>query len=112
VLQRLLNDGLLLDGVQLCLTAASWGRMNILAFLHEQRLLPAPHQLSEALQVAGAFGRLVVAQWLRQRGAEWPPVLNHEYTPWTGAVLEWARAEGCIAPTEIDNDDDVEEEED
>jgi hypothetical protein len=81
-------------------TAIRYGHMSILSLLHERDLLPPRHHYSSMLQLAGAFGHLDVAQWLRQRGAEWPAILKYGDKPWTGAVLEWARAEGCTSPTE------------
>jgi hypothetical protein len=84
----------------LCLMAARYGRINILSLLHERGLLPARRHLRTALQTAGAHNHLAVALWLRQRGAEWPAYLCHNNKPWSGATLEWARAEGCASPTE------------
>jgi hypothetical protein len=55
--------------------------------------------LTSALNAAGAGGRLQVAQWLRQHGAEWPIVLRAGRMRWTGESLAWARAEGCTSPT-------------
>eukprot|EP00953_Heterococcus_sp_UTEX-ZZ885_P029246 15543-Heterococcus_DN1.PRE.1 len=54
--------------------------------------------LSAMLTLAGAYDHLAAAQWLRQRGSEWPPVLHFDGTDWSGDVLEWARAEGCDSP--------------
>jgi hypothetical protein len=51
------------------------------------------------LNAAGAHGRLAAAQWLRQRGAEWPAELVYGRHAWTGEVLTWARCEDCTAPT-------------
>jgi hypothetical protein len=107
ILQWLLEQGSPPDEVDLCDTAAYCGRLNILAFLQEQGLLPARQELSDSLQIAGAQGHLAIALWLRQRGAEWPAILKYDDIPWQGEVLEWARAEGCTAPTETDEDDDV-----
>jgi hypothetical protein len=55
-----------------------------------------------ALNRAGARGHMRAAQWLRQRGAEWPAVLT-DYEElfeevWDGESLAWARAEGCTSP--------------
>jgi hypothetical protein len=56
--------------------------------------------LTAMLNAAGSHGHLAAAQWLRQQGAAWPAVLrvNRDYW-WSGAVLAWARAEGCTSPT-------------
>jgi hypothetical protein len=95
---------------RLCGTAAYYGNINILDLLQEQDLLPAPQLLSDVLQVAGLHGQLAAAQWVRQRGAEWPPVLQDDGRTWQGEVLAWARAEGCTspiaAPFEEDDDED------
>jgi hypothetical protein len=55
------------------------------------------------LNIAGAYQQLAAAQWCRQRGAAWPEVLQwydkeQDDQVWTGATLEWARAEGCTSP--------------
>jgi hypothetical protein len=106
-LQWLLEQGRPRD-VNLCGTAAYFGHLNILSSLQEQGLLPAPRQLSEALQIAGAQGHLGIAQWLRKRRVQWPAVLKYGDKPWTGATLEWARAKGCTAPTEVVEEDEEE----
>eukprot|EP00953_Heterococcus_sp_UTEX-ZZ885_P030851 16258-Heterococcus_DN1.PRE.1 len=96
--------------MRLCGTAAYYGNINILDLLQEQDLLPAPQLLSDVLQVAGLHGQLAAAQWVRQRGAEWPPMLQDDGRTWQGEVLAWARAEGCTspiaAPFEEDDDED------
>jgi hypothetical protein len=61
--------------------------------------------LSAMLTLAGAYDHLAAAQWLRQRGAEWPTVLHFNGTDWSGDTLEWARAEGCDSP--LINDEDI-----
>jgi hypothetical protein len=106
LLQWLLEQGCPQNKIQLCATTACYGHTSILSLLQQRGLLPEQQHLSTALQLAGAYGRLTAAQWLRQRGAEWPPVLKYEDKPWTGAVLEWARAEGCTAPTEVEAAED------
>jgi hypothetical protein len=57
--------------------------------------------LTEALKYTGTHNQLQAAQWLRQRGAQWPAVLCNGYGEWTGVVLAWARAEGCTSPTSL-----------
>jgi hypothetical protein len=73
-----------------------------LQYLYEQGILATPAMLTLALNVAGSLQKLEAAQWLRQRGAEWPAVLRctvlHSF--WHGSTLAWARVEGCTAPTE------------
>eukprot|EP00953_Heterococcus_sp_UTEX-ZZ885_P036949 19016-Heterococcus_DN1.PRE.6 len=98
-----------------CIEAALNGCINVLQDLHEQ--LPAPTLLaysSAMLNAAGSNKQLAAAQWLRQRGAEWPAVLSFEDTTgggdedeevvtrvWTGAALAWAREQGCTSPTAV-----------
>jgi hypothetical protein len=60
--------------------------------------------LKDALIRAGAYNKLLAAQWLRQHGAEWPTLLQYQYAfcearIWSDDVIAWARAEGCTAPT-------------
>jgi hypothetical protein len=100
VLVWLLEQHCPVDPLQLCTAAARNGHMNILAVLQKRGLLPSHGRFSEVLRFAGAYDHLAVAQWLRQQGARWPVVLRHRDNPWSGAVLEWARAEGCTAATE------------
>jgi hypothetical protein len=100
VLLWLLEQEVPIEKMLLCITAIRYGHMSILSLLQERGLLPAQILLNMLLQFAGAHNHLAVVQWLRQRGAEWPTVLKYVDTPWTGAVLQWARAEGCTAPTE------------
>jgi hypothetical protein len=100
VLVWLLEQQCPVHQMQLCGTAARYGSMHILALLQERDLLPPQALRSRLLSVAGAADQLAAAQWLRQRGANWPAVLCHNDKPWTGATLEWARAEGCTAATE------------
>jgi hypothetical protein len=99
ILVWLLKEACPVNPFQLCTTAARYGHMCILTLLQERGLLPAQSVLSRVLNVAGAFDQRAVAQWLRQRGAEWLAVLCHGNRSWCGATLDWARAEGCTAPT-------------
>jgi hypothetical protein len=55
-------------------------------------------QLTDLLNVAGAYNQLTIARWLRRQGAEWPAVLGHDDLPWRTDVLQWARDEGCASP--------------
>jgi hypothetical protein len=41
------------------------------------------------LAAAGANSKLAAAQWLRQRGADWPAVLQHRDRVWQGDALAW-----------------------
>jgi hypothetical protein len=62
--------------------------------------LATPAILQEMLNAAGASEHLEAAQWLRQQGANWPTVLQHETFEWSGPCLAWARQQGCTATTD------------
>jgi hypothetical protein len=79
-----------------CEPAASHGTVEVMMFLQQIGLMSTPALLTEMLNSAGAYNTLAAAQWLRQQGAEWPPVLSAHGTVWSGDALAWARAEGCI----------------
>eukprot|EP00953_Heterococcus_sp_UTEX-ZZ885_P012566 7206-Heterococcus_DN1.PRE.2 len=53
-------------------TGARNGDFSILQYLYECGIMVNPAALTDALNVAGSLDVLAVAQWLRQRGAEWP----------------------------------------
>eukprot|EP00953_Heterococcus_sp_UTEX-ZZ885_P032031 16755-Heterococcus_DN1.PRE.3 len=80
------------------------GDFSTLQCLCDCGIMAEPAVLTDALNVAGAHNKLAVAQWLRQRGAQWPAVLCcptlRGSTAWRGDSLAWARAEGCASPTE------------
>jgi hypothetical protein len=109
-LKWLRQHGCPCDHVTTTLFAALGGSVAVLAYMLEQpeqqQLDAAFHTalLREMLAVAGANQQLAAAQWLRAQGAAWPDVLrynvNGEQQQWRGAVLEWARAEGCTSPVE------------
>jgi hypothetical protein len=63
--------------------------------------------LNDLLNMAGARDHLDVVKWLRSKGAEWPAALKYDGYEWLGTILTWARAEGCVSPTKLNNDDDV-----
>jgi hypothetical protein len=110
-LRWLIESGCPFNAESVCTGVVSGSRsgslgsdLSALQFLYDHGTLADAAMLTHALNVAGSLGRLPAAQWLRQRGAEWPPVLHFnsntfEYT-WEGEVLLWARAEGCTSPTE------------
>jgi hypothetical protein len=94
------------------LAAAQHGNLHFLDYILEQGEFVNAELLTVALNYAGMLDRLETAQWLRQRGAQWPAVLGESDTPaaglWSCEALVWATAEGCISP-EIDElaaDDD------
>jgi hypothetical protein len=81
-------------------TAASNSAVAVLQLLLEQGVLADAAVLTSALNYAGAKNKLAAAQLLKQQGAEWPAVLYCSGVSWSGESLAWARAEGCTAPTE------------
>jgi hypothetical protein len=85
--------------------AAKGGSVDVMLYLQEEGIMFDAEMLRDMLRAAGAHNKLAAAQWLRQRGAEWPTVLFgrrlYDEVPWSGDVLLWARAEGCTSPTEF-----------
>jgi hypothetical protein len=93
---------------EVSIAAAYFGYTSILDYLEEQGEVLDAELLTDALYKAGSGNELQVAQWLRQRGAEWPAVLYHsKYDKWSSELLAWARSEGCTAPIAAAADDDV-----
>jgi hypothetical protein len=91
----------------ICIHAASLGDTALLDYVIEQGEVLDAELLTFALNTAGEFSSLQVAQWLRQHGAEWPAVLGYDdatgqYNPWKADMIAWARAEGCSAPNDVD----------
>jgi hypothetical protein len=66
----------------MCLTAAELGNISALSYMIQQESVGAD-VLSAMLTLAGAYDNLAAAQWLRQRGTEWPPVLHFDGTDWS-----------------------------
>jgi hypothetical protein len=86
---------------EVCTIAASGGFTSILDYLVQQGEVLDAELLTDALNKAGSNSQLPAAQWLRQRGAEWPAVLGYDASDlpsWSGESLAWARSEGCTAP--------------
>jgi hypothetical protein len=75
-------------------SAAQGGRLDVMNYLQQQGIVEGPAVLTRMLNAAGAHDKLAAAQWLRQQGAEWPPVLNYYGTAWSGDTLAWAKADG------------------
>jgi hypothetical protein len=79
------------------------GATSILDYVVEQGEVLDAELLTHALNAAGSNSQLLAAQWLRQRGAQWPAVLRYgeranAAEQWSGESLACARAEGCTAP--------------
>jgi hypothetical protein len=109
-LSWLRENGCPWDVTQVCMKAARYGRTSILDYILGQGEVFSANLLTDALNCAAASCSLAAAQWLRQHGAEWPAVLSYdiEYDDvepdvrqWSGAILTWARAEGCTSPTTL-----------
>jgi hypothetical protein len=62
-----------------CIQAALSGSVDVLACVFEQlerdEVVMESTLLTDMLNAAGGVDELNAAKWLRQRGAEWPPVL-------------------------------------
>jgi hypothetical protein len=102
LLRWLVNNGCPWSAQELCMEAARGGSVAVLEYLREQELLTSVAMLTDMLSKAGAFEGLAAAQWLKEQGAEWPTEFVHGQ--WYGAVLAWARAEGCTTPVVSDSD--------
>eukprot|EP00953_Heterococcus_sp_UTEX-ZZ885_P021905 12184-Heterococcus_DN1.PRE.2 len=83
--------------------AADRGFTDALDYVLQQGEVLDAELVTAALNRAGTAGKLQVAQWLRQHGAEWPAVLGYTEPTyiehWSDEVLAWARLEGCASPT-------------
>jgi hypothetical protein len=91
---------------EVCTEAAEGGRIEVMQYLLEEVALATPELLQHMLNSAGALDQLAAAQWLRQQGADWPAVLQHNVFAWDGECLTWARQQGCTAPGyDYDEDD-------
>jgi hypothetical protein len=77
--------------------AAQKGSIAVLQYIQQQGLLATAAQLTDVLQIAGAYTRLEAVQWLRAQGAHWPNTLRYNTKCWSGDVLAWARLQGCPA---------------
>jgi Ankyrin repeats (many copies) len=90
--------------------AVEGGHAEVITHLIGLDLQPEAYTLADMLNAAGACNNLKLAQWLHAQGAEWPEVLEYAsragMRSWHGEALLWARAEGCMAPTELDFSDD------
>jgi hypothetical protein len=93
------------DLSEVVINAAVDGHPGILDYVIEQGEVLSAELLTSALNWAGAYCQLRTAQWLSQRGAEWPAVLDGgddpELRPWSGESLIWARADGCTSPVSL-----------
>jgi hypothetical protein len=84
----------------ICADASFNGYTEIFDYVIEQGEVLSAFELTYCLNRAGARDHMETAQWLRQRGAEWPDVLGlTQQYQWSDAMIAWARAEGCTSPT-------------
>jgi hypothetical protein len=93
------------DARHVCIYAARYGHTNILNFVLEQGELVDVQLLRATLNAAGSCNQLQTVQWLRQHGADWPTVLQHDSRAWHGDTLRWARDEGCTSPISTNADE-------
>jgi hypothetical protein len=89
------------DSREVGITAALSGHLSVIVYVVGAEPAPSAALLTELLNAAAINDHLAVAQWLRQRGAQWPAVLKYSDTAWKTNVLQWARDEGCNAPTTV-----------
>jgi hypothetical protein len=105
LLQQLQDNGCPWDIAVVGQIAARAGCTDIMAYVLQQHQLSkhsdAAHAvlLTDMLNAAAVCRQLAAAQWLHAQGAQWPVLLSYEGQQWQGALLEWARAEGCTSPT-------------
>jgi hypothetical protein len=111
ILRWLRENGCPWNVNEVCMEAAYYGFTDILDIIIEQGEVLHAELLTNALKCAGASNKLLAAQWLSHRGAEWPAELcmygEYKIDLWSGDTLARARAEGCTSPFSIyDTDDD------
>jgi hypothetical protein len=99
-LQWLTERGCPVHADLVCSKAAESGSVEVMLYLQQRGFLATAAVLTSMLNAAGAHNKLLAAQWLKQQGANWPPVLKHCGTSWSGDALTWARAQGCTSPTQ------------
>jgi hypothetical protein len=108
-LRWLYEQGCPLDLPFTTVQAGCSGSIDTIAFMLHLVLTAIPELynslLWQVLRSTSAQGHLVAAQWTRQQGALWPATLEFEERRWTGAVLLWAREQGCSAALAADDAD-------
>jgi hypothetical protein len=83
------------------IAAARCGSVDIMLYMQQQGVQWSDQLLTQMLNTAGAFRHLSAVKWLRQQGAQWPPVLRLCDKRWGRDVITWARQQGCTAPTKV-----------
>jgi hypothetical protein len=89
--------GLLLDDSSVA--AARCGSIDIMLYMQQQGAQWSDELLTQTLNTAEALRQLAAVQWLRQQGAQWPTVLRLSDKRWRGDARDWAKQQGCTAPT-------------
>jgi hypothetical protein len=80
--------------------AARFNHLSILMYMQGVQPAASSAQLTQVLNIAGAYDKLSIAQWRRQQGAEWPAVLRFDGFSWRTDVLQCVREEGCTSPVQ------------
>jgi hypothetical protein len=86
-MHKLVQQGYPVDAPTRCLVAAGMGSVDALQQFQDEQPSIYTQMLQLMLTVAGAFGKLATAQYLRQHGAEWPLVLLCLGIAWSQEVL-------------------------
>jgi hypothetical protein len=96
-LRWLLESGCPLNAAPIChqSVSGSGSCIEVLQCVLDAGGLAGAALLRSLLLRAGTCRKLAVAKWLRQHGAQWPSA-NQMCNRWTGEVLDWAIAEGCL----------------
>jgi hypothetical protein len=92
------EQGMIRDVQGVRVAAANSGQLPVIEYMLDIEPAATAAQLTEMLNMAGAWNRLEAVQWLRQQGAEWPTVLSYNGYEWVHGTLQWARDEGCTSP--------------
>jgi hypothetical protein len=81
-------------------SAAAGGSVELLEYCEAMRGRWSAADLTIMLNAAGICNRLDAAKWLRERGANWPTLLQDTGTwvRWDDDMVQWAREQGCTSP--------------
>jgi hypothetical protein len=99
MLKWLHEHGCAWDAEDLCCYKRPWGNNQLRDYLISQTPeWRSPHILNDFLGRAATSDNIPVAEWLRQRGAEWPQVLVYNDKKWCSSMIAWARKRGRTSP--------------
>jgi hypothetical protein len=101
LLRWLWEHGCPRDVAHISTTVTQNGSVQALEYLATQGIEWSQRMLNGMLLCAGVKGKLEAAQWLRERGAEWPTLLQAAGDVWPVEAVAWARQQGCTAPTSL-----------